>query len=361
VVPAAEIATIGIAVILAVNLVGASASENIGYAQNGVPRTMLPNDWRNALEWMGENTPKPGIDYYAIHDKETFTHPDEAYGVMSWWDYGHWITFIAQRAPVTNPFQDNVRSATSFFLATTEKSADKALTATDSRYIITDGRMAGEAFPAIAYWHDAKVVTAPYVTPLLVAVGADTYRIEPFYQQAYYETMAVRLQVLDGALVRPENALYIEYDTISVPETGYPILTRSQKMSPTEAQAAVDGYSGASETGLFGIDTASPPGTIPALKHYRLIYESSPDPETNVKIFEHVEGATIPGEGIIEVTVITNTGREFIYRQESENGKFIVPYSTTGNPYDVKTAGGYRISGGTTEFTVTEEAVVGRA
>jgi len=80
-----------------------------------------------------------------------------------------------------------------------------------------------------------------------------------------------------------------------------------------------------------------------------------------MRVFRDKNGAVIPGEGVIEVTVVTNTGREFVYRQERENGTFIVPYSTTGNPYDVKTAGNYRIVGATDEFTVTEEAVTGRA
>ncbi len=353
--PTAEIAAVGIAVLLAVILVGASASENIGYAQNGVPRTMLADDWREALEWMSENTPDPGVDYYAIHEKDGFAYPENSYSVMSWWDYGHWITFIGQRIPVTNPFQDNVRSATGFFLATTEEKANTA----GSRYVVTDGRMAGEGFPSIAYWASAKTGTTPYATPLLVAVGGDTYRIEPFYREAYHETMAVRLQTLDGTLVEPESVLYVEYDTRSVQETGYPLLTGSKEMSPVEAEAAVEAYKGSGKTAVFGVDTASPAGTVPALKHYRLIYESSPDPATSVKIFERVEGAVIPGEGVIEVTVVTNTGREFVYRQASENGTFVVPYSTTGNPYDVKTVGGYRT--GNEEITVTEEAVTQRA
>ena len=52
-----------------------------------------------------------------------------------------------------------------------------------------------------------------------------------------------------------------------------------------------------------------------------------------VKVFEYVKGAHIKGEGIIEVPVISNTGRNFTYREMSLNGEFIVPYSTTGNPY----------------------------
>ncbi|MCK9298336.1 MAG: hypothetical protein M0P21_05150 [Methanoculleus sp.] len=104
-----------------------------------------------------------------------------------------------------------------------------------------------------------------------------------------------------------------------------------------------------------------PPGTDPELKHYRLVYESAPDPDTNVKTFEHVEGAVIPGEGVVEATVVTNTGREFVDRQASENGTFVFTYSTTGNSYDVKMVGGYRIAGGTGDFTVTEEAARGGA
>ncbi|MDK2990702.1 MAG: dolichyl-phosphooligosaccharide-protein glycotransferase [Methanoculleus sp.] len=353
--PTAEIAAVGIAVLLAVALVGASAAENIGYAQNGVPRTMLADDWRDALEWMDANTPGPGVDYYAIYEEDGFTYPEGSYGVMSWWDYGHWITFIAQRIPVTNPFQDNVRIASGFFLATNEAEADAA----GSRYVVTDGRMAAEGFPAIAYWHDAAAGTNSYATPLLVAVGKDTYSIEPFYKEAYYETMAVRLQALDGTLVEPEKALYAEYDTASIPETGYPLLTESKEMSPAEAQAAADAYKGSGKAAVFGTDAATPPATVPALRHYRLVYESSPDADTSVKIFEHVEGAVIPGEGVIEVTVVTNTGREFVYRQASENGTFVVPYSTAGNPYGVKTVGGYRI--GNEEITVAEEAVMGGA
>ena len=361
--PLPEIAAVAMAILLAGTLVGASAAENIGYACYGVSRVTISDDWRSALEWMGANTPDPGVDYYAAYEKDGFSYPKESYGIMSWWDYGHWITFVAQRIPNTNPFQDHVSSATGFLLATSEERAGKAITAAGSRYIITDGRMAAGTFPSIAYWHDQSAGTDPYVTPLLQRVPGmqDTYNIEPYYRETYYQTMAVRLQALDGTLVEPEKAFYIEYNTDSVPETGYARLTGGREMSPAEAAEAVRAYAGPGAAAVFGIDTKTPPGTIPALRHYRLVYESSPDPATSVKVFEYVNGAEIRGEGVIEVPVVTNTGREFVYRQASENGRFVVPYSTVGNPYDVKTAGNYRIVGGTEEFTVTEEAVKGEA
>jgi len=112
---------------------------------------------------------------------------------------------------------------------------------------------------------------------------------------------------------------------------------------------------------------------ISALKHYRLIHESPNNasvkifPESDtitlsdikyVKIFEYVKGAHIPGTGIIELPMMTNTGRTFVYQQESENGEFVVPYSTQGNPYDVHATGQYHIVGTLRNITVTERDVI---
>ena len=53
-----------------------------------------------------------------------------------------------------------------------------------------------------------------------------------------------------------------------------------------------------------------------------------------------------------------STGRNFTYRQESINGEFIVPYTTTGNSNGVTAAGKYRIAGTGQTFDVPEQAVV---
>jgi dolichyl-diphosphooligosaccharide--protein glycosyltransferase len=105
--------------------------------------------------------------------------------------------------------------------------------------------------------------------------------------------------------------------------------------------------------------------TVPALRHYRLVHESPSNVFNSnttdvkyVKVFEYVKGAHIKGEGIIQVPVISNTGRTFTYRQTSVNGEFIVPYSTTGNPYGVKTTGKYRVISSGREYDVPESAVM---
>jgi hypothetical protein len=77
-----------------------------------------------------------------------------------------------------------------------------------------------------------------------------------------------------------------------------------------------------------------------------------------VKVFEYVKGAHIRGSGIIELPLVSNTGRNFTYRQESVNGEFIVPYSTSGNTYGVRALGKYRIAGTATEYDVPDSAVM---
>jgi dolichyl-diphosphooligosaccharide--protein glycosyltransferase len=77
-----------------------------------------------------------------------------------------------------------------------------------------------------------------------------------------------------------------------------------------------------------------------------------------VKIFEYVKGAHIKGDGIITVPIVTDTGRQYTYSQASVNGEFIVPYSTTGNPYNVKTTGKYTIIGTGRQYEVPDAAVI---
>ncbi|HPP78995.1 MAG TPA: oligosaccharyl transferase, archaeosortase A system-associated, partial [Methanospirillum sp.] len=114
-----------------------------------------------------------------------------------------------------------------------------------------------------------------------------------------------------------------------------------------------------------------PVDDVSALRHFRLIYESSmnsshlfsPDSDPRllrvpyIKVFEYVPGARIPGEGTIVVEMITNTGREFIYQQKSQNGEFIVPYSTEENTFGVRTKGKYHIVETGREFAVSERDV----
>ena len=54
------------------------------------------------------------------------------------------------------------------------------------------------------------------------------------------------------------------------------------------------------------------------------------------KVFEYVEGAKINMTmgGMMYIPVTTNTGRTFMYMQQSENGEFTIPYPTNDGKYD---------------------------
>ena len=111
-----------------------SISYNYTVGSSGV-NTMNP-DWKESLEWLGNNTPDTGVNYFTIYDQKTFQYPSTAYGIMSWWDYGHMITYIAKRIPNANPFQQGVTGsdgAAAYFMATSEDTANAILDADGSR------------------------------------------------------------------------------------------------------------------------------------------------------------------------------------------------------------------------------------
>ncbi|MDD4484230.1 MAG: oligosaccharyl transferase, archaeosortase A system-associated, partial [Methanoregula sp.] len=224
-------------------------------------------------------------------------------------------------------------------------------------------------FWAMATWYNTTAAAAPYQMTVLVPDQTGTgYQSALLNTDLYYETMISRLHNFDGSMATPTAAYYVEYADESITHVPYPVLTNAEAMNVTAAAAKATQYNENARTGYHAAVLSSslilPVTDIPALQHYRLVYESPTNVFTSnktdlkyVKIFEYVKGAHIRGSGIIEVPLVSNTGRTFIYRQQSTNGEFIVPYSTTSNPYDVKATGKYQIVGTGATFDVPESAV----
>ncbi|KDE56340.1 oligosaccharyl transferase, archaeosortase A system-associated [Methanoculleus sp. MH98A] len=380
-----KVGALAAAVAVTLLFAGTSLMGNIALA-NSAKYGGMDSEWMEALEWMGENTPDPGVDYYAIYDRNTFTYPEEAYGVMSWWDYGHWITFLSKRIPNNNPFQHGVsgpNGSATYFVSTSEEAANRVLDNVGTRYVITDIQLDTMKFHAPATWADPEVGQKPFQPYFLLpeSAGSTNYQAVPFNTQEYYLTMVSRLHNFDGSMTDPTEAsvIYAEYREPEAANTSLPVITRTVQMNATAGAAAVEAYnrdapagSGATLLNMYyqfqGDSILQPLERVPALQHYRLVHETpgnvygnvgegGPDLKT-VKIFEYVPGATIRGEGIIEVPIVTNTGREFTYRQESVNGTFVVPYATSGWSGEVKATGQYRIAGTGQTFDVTEEDIL---
>jgi asparagine N-glycosylation enzyme membrane subunit Stt3 len=305
----------------------------------------------------------------------------------------HWITFIAHRIPITNPFQDNLGGtggAAAFFLSRNESKADAIFENFRGKYIITDSDMAVDTFTNLVPWQSASVDISPYIKWFLIPDAQDSSRLLKIHRfdDDYFQTMVVRLHSFDGSMTLPTNVDYVEYEIRQVPapgETagdvqGYARVIADE--SPLDVSGGLTGHQIIKEStklvpmhyaDVFSAMPYRPVQKVKALVHYRLIHESPNNasvttfPESmpvtlpgikEVKIFEFVRGAQIHGEGIIELPMVTNTGRIFVYRQESEEGVFTVPYSTKGNPYEVRATGKYHIVGTDQSFTVTEADVM---
>jgi dolichyl-diphosphooligosaccharide--protein glycosyltransferase len=362
-----------VASLLAILFVYNSAS--IDYFNSSSNAIRMNGDWKESLEWMATSTPDTGVNYFTIYDKKTFTYPNQSYGVMSWWDYGHMITYIAKRIPNANPFQQGVAGSTgsaAYFLAQSESGANRIADVNGIRYVITDIEMDTGKFWAMATWYNASAGITPYQIQFAVA-NPDTpnqYQGVVFNTQSYYMTMVSRFHNFDGSMTEPQLVYYIEYTDPNISGISVPVIINGGSTgSVQEAHIRAELYNSNAPVGyhaaVFSPAIFLPIEHIPALNHYRLVHESPSSVLTGnvpnikyVKIFEYVKGANIKGDGIIEIPVITNTGRKFTYRQESTNGEFIVPYSTSGNPYSVMATGKYRITGSGKEFDVSEDAVM---
>jgi dolichyl-diphosphooligosaccharide--protein glycosyltransferase len=292
---------------------------------------------------------------------------------MSWWDYGHLITYIAKRIPNANPFQSGVVGPTgsaNFFMSTSEDEGNQVLDRAKTRYVITDIEMDTTKFWAMSTWYNTSAGVNPYETTLLTpAQDLNGYQSVLLNTPLYYLTMISRLHNFDGSLKTPTSAYYIEYADPSISQVSQPVITNAEAVNASDAINRAAEYNLRAPAGYHAAALSPaitlPVETVPALRHYRLVHESPTNVFNSnntdvkyVKVFEYVQGAHIKGEGIIQVPVITNTGRTFTYQQASVNGEFIVPYSTTGNPYGVKTTGKYQIMNTGRKIDVPESAVM---
>ena len=362
------------AIVFVLGLLFAYTSVSYNYQIGSAGVNQMNPDWKEALEWLGNNTPDTGVNYYTIYNPKIFQYPSTAYGIMSWWDYGHMITYIAHRIPNANPFQAGVTGpdgAAAYFMSPNEDTANAILDTDGTRYVMTDIEMDTGKFWAMATWYNASVAGTPYQTNLLYPSQSDPsqYDTVTLNEEPYYQTMVSRLHNFDGSMTPATSAFYVEYADPAVTQTSLPVMTDAEVMNVTNASTKAEQYNSDATAGhhatVLSLSVIQPLDTIPALRHYRLIYESPTNTMKSdagdvkyVKIFEYVKGATIKGSGIIDIPLVTNQGRNFTYRQESVNGEFIVPYATIGSTYPVKATGSYHIEGTTEIFDVQESAVM---
>ncbi|MDD1705657.1 MAG: oligosaccharyl transferase, archaeosortase A system-associated, partial [Methanoregulaceae archaeon] len=334
----------------------------------------MNQDWRESLEWMNTGTPDTGVDYYTLYDRDMYSYPATAYGVMSWWDYGHMITYIGNRIPNSNPFQAGVagpNGSAAYFMSQSEEGANQIADNQGTRFVMTDIEMATGKFWAMATWYNSTEKQVPY-QPTFYIPDSDnpgSYKPITIYTDQYFMTTISRLHNFDGSYTPAGEVYYVEYTSTLGSRSDQAVITNVVVMDADEAKARAAQYNQQAEPGKGAAAVSAlfiqPTTDLPALGHYRLVHESPTNIFSDavhdvkyVKTFEYVPGARIRGEGIVELPIVTNNGRQFTWSAESVNGEFILPYSTEGNPYDVRATGKYRIAGTGREFSVSEDAVM---
>ncbi|MFB3765554.1 MAG: oligosaccharyl transferase, archaeosortase A system-associated [Methanotrichaceae archaeon] len=358
-------------------------------------------DWITSANWLKDNTPSPGMELYKIYTyppSGKYSYPDTAYGVMSWWDYGHIIETIGDRLPNANPFQEGIGSVTKgipgsspFFLAENESQAEKVLANLDkgrspymnTRYIMIDWEMATGKFYAMTAW--SSIPINKYYGVFYQLQGDQPVPVSVF-RDPFFKTMIARLFYFDGSETPVTDAIGIAYRIADQDGMKFSVILDTPKISKNYTElldyvkeSKEKGYLSeiVSKKAYTSLTTSVP---LEALQHYRLVHESESvvtyDGQKDVKTFEHVPGAVIKGTApagtkvLIGVPIKTNTDREFNYIQSNttdSKGVFtlVVPYSTEGpaswgTKFDTAPAGPYQLVVGDKvyEIKVPEEYVM---
>lgn len=392
-----------LAVAVVVFLVAIFPGLQMSMAVSQYPSTLYNEypDWITSSNWLKDNTPSPGLDLYKIYERPSsgkFAYPDTAYGVMSWWDYGHIIETIGERLPNANPFQEGIGSATKgtpgsspFFLATNESQAEKVLTNLDkerspymnTKYIMIDWEMATGKFYAMTAWSGIPITN--YYGVFYQPQGDKLVPVSVF-RDPFFETMTARLFFFDGSETPVTDAIGIAYQIAEQDGTRFPVIAETPKMSKNYSEllsyvndSHSKGYLSeiVSKRAYTQMTTSVP---LEALQHYRLVHESETvvtyDGQKDVKTFEHVPGAVLRGKApagtkvVIGAHIKTNQNREFNYIQSNttdSNGEFtlVVPYSTEGpaswgTKFDTAPTGPYQLAVGDKvyEVKIPEEYVM---
>ena len=133
----------GLSLVVCVALLFATAPGSV--TLNRAPN-LITQDWYNSLVWMRENTPEPYADADAYYRQDLEEPPE--YGVLSWWDYGHWITAVGRRVPVSNPFQQAATETALFLIHGGELPEG-------IHYIVVDDAMLTRKLHAIGVWSES--------------------------------------------------------------------------------------------------------------------------------------------------------------------------------------------------------------
>ncbi len=271
------LAVAGVVCILAMLVPGATMAA----AQAKNPSHAPPDAWMEALDWLRANSPEPFGDadyYYALYSDpragKPYVYPETAYSVITWCDYGYWLTRAGRRVPMSNPGGGYKERSAKYFTARDLAASAKMVKGWRAGYVIIDNRIASpnDKFYALAglsgkqesdYYELCWQQREGKYDPLLV-----------FYPE-YYRTMAVRLYNFDGKAVTPASTLVMAWQERQLPGgQKFKEITELKKFrSYAEAESFISGQKSGNYS-VIGIDPLVSPEPLEALTAYHLVYQS---------------------------------------------------------------------------------------
>jgi len=259
------------------------------------------NAWCETADWLRANTPEPFGDpeaYYGLYkpvtEKGGFEYPSSVYGILSWWDYGYWITRVGRRVPVTNPGTGPSGTA-SFFTAQDGTAAAPMLSKLGTRYVIVDNEIASYdgKFHALASLSGSSY---SQFYDVFLQKQDNKYASAILFFPEYYRSMVIRLYNFDGKAVVPAAVNVIACRDITTQDgRSYKEIIETKTFnSYDEAQGFVLANK-SKDYILVGQDPYKSPVPLDELKGYKLVYASNQkvttgsQPQSNIKIFEYQE------------------------------------------------------------------------
>jgi len=347
--------------------------------------------WDGTLQWMNAQTPAEGelggadsrMEYYGTYtETDDFSYSEGSYGVMSWWDYGHWITVRGERIPNANPFQQGATTAANYLLAPNETRAenvlrDESTEGNRTRFVMVDWQMVEPTskFGAPTVFYDeGNISQADFYEQIYSQEFQQSFQVR---HQRYYDSQMIRLYEYHGS-ARGPSPVVVDWDEVSArTQAGETVEVKTvpqddssvvKEFNSTAAAREFVREDGSAQLGGIG---SFPSERVPALEHYRLVKVSNTSAFNSrsyqqavlstsrmtgvppnalvssspswVKSFERVPGATVEGSGApananVTATVemeVPTTDSTFQYTQRAradQDGEFelTLPYSTDG-------------------------------
>lgn len=249
------------------------------------------NAWCESLDWLRENSPEPFGDASAYYSMPTKN--GDAYGVLSWWDYGYWITRIAHRIPNSNPGQNPATQTdvAKFFTSQNESVANEIGQRLGSEYVIIDFETVAGKFWAILRY--AGKTQSDYFDVYYAEQENQLVPVQLYYPD-YYRSLAIRLYNFDGKVVTPNSTIVISSQQRNSNGIAFNLITDARQFSSyNEAEAFVSSSSGYK---IVGNNPFASPVPLEAIEHYELVYSSGEKQSVDgvgsiseVKIFKYKE------------------------------------------------------------------------